>query len=148
MYTVSKKTKLISYILMAIGLLAVVLGFAKDAHRAWPSLMLNNYYFLAISAFAIFFIALQYASEAAWATPFKRVAEGITSYFIVGGLIMLFIIIAGKMHWNHIWHWMAEGIMDPNDEHYDAIIAGKEGYLSSAFYPSVIFKAGGTLQND
>ena len=36
---------------------------------------------------------------------------------------MLFIIIAGKLHWNHIWHWMVDGIMDPNDEHYDAIIA-------------------------
>ena len=64
MYTISRNTKLISYALMAIGLIATVLGFATDAHRAWPSLI-NNYYFLAIAAFAIFFIALQYASEAA-----------------------------------------------------------------------------------
>ena len=119
---------------MAIGLLAVALGFINDAHRAWPSLMVNNYFFLAISAFAIFFIALQYVSEAAWATPFKRVAEGITSYFIVGGIIMLLTIVAGKLHWNHIWHWMADGIMDPNDSHYDAIIAGKEAYLNFPFF--------------
>ena len=46
--------------------------------------------------------------------PFKRVAEAISSYFIVGGVVMIFIIIAGIMHWNHIWHWMAVGIMDPN----------------------------------
>ena len=128
MYTVTKNTKLISYVLMAIGLVAIVFGFINDAHRAWPSLMVNNYFFLGISAFAIFFIALQYVSEAAWAIPFKRVAEGITSYFLVGGIIMLFIIVAGKLHWNHIWHWMADGIMDPNDEHYDPIIAGKEAY--------------------
>ena len=133
MYTVTKNTRLISYALMLVGLLATVFGFVNDTHRAWPSLMVNNYFFLAISAFAIFFIALQYVSEAAWATPFKRVAEGITSYFIVGGIIMLFIIVAGKLHWNHIWHWMADGIMDPNDEHYDAIIAGKEGTLISHF---------------
>ena len=68
---------------MAIGLVAIVFGFINDAHRAWPSLMVNNYFFLAISAFAIFFIALQYVSEAAWAIPFKRLAEGITSYFLV-----------------------------------------------------------------
>ena len=134
MYTISRNTKLISYALMAIGLIATVLGFATDAHRAWPSLLINNYYFLAIAAFAIFFIALQYASEAAWATPFKRVAEAITSYFIYGGVIILLIIIAGKLHWNHIWHWMAEGIMDPNSEHYDKIIAGKEGYLNFPFF--------------
>ena len=134
MYTISRNTKLISYALMVIGLIATVLGFATDAHRAWPSLLINNYYFLAIAAFAIFFIALQYASEAAWATPFKRVAEAITSYFIYGGVIILLIIIAGKLHWNHIWHWMAEGIMDPNSEHYDKIIAGKEGYLNFPFF--------------
>ena len=134
MYTVTKNNKLISYILMAIGLVAIVFGFINDAHRAWPSLMVNNYFFLAISAFAIFFIALQYVSEAAWAIPFKRLAEGITSYFLVGGIIMLFIIVAGKLHWNHIWHWMADGIMDPNDEHYDPIIAGKEAYLNFPFF--------------
>ena len=79
-------------------------------------------------------VELQYASEAAWAVPFKRVAEGLTSYFLIGGVIMLFIIIAGKLHWNHIWHWMVDGIMDPNDEHYDAIIAGKQAYLNFTFF--------------
>ena len=43
MYTVTKNTKLISYVLMAIGLVAIVFGFTNDAHRAWPSLMVNNY---------------------------------------------------------------------------------------------------------
>ncbi len=134
MYTVAKNTKTISFALMAIGLIALIFGFATDAHRAWPSLMINNYFFLAIAAFAIFFVALQFVSEAAWAVTLQRVAEGISSYFIIGGLIMLFIIFGGAMHWNHIWHWMAEGIMDPNSEHYDAIIAGKEGYLNVPFF--------------
>ena len=44
MYTVTKNNKLISYILMAIGLVAIVFGFINDAHRAWPSLMVNNYF--------------------------------------------------------------------------------------------------------
>ena len=134
MYTVAKNTKLISYALMAIGLIATVLGFINDSHRAWPSLLINNYYFLAISAFAIFFVALQYVSESAWAIPFKRVAEGITSYFIVGGIVILLIIIAGAMHWNHIWHWMETGIMNPEAENYDSIIAGKQAYLNAPFF--------------
>ena len=134
MYTVAKNTKLISYALIAIGLIATALGFINDAHRAWPSLLINNYYFLAISAFAIFFVALQYVSEAAWAIPFKRVAEGISSYFIVGGIFILLIIIAGAMHWNHIWHWMETGIMDPEAENYDYIIAGKQAYLNAPFF--------------
>ena len=54
-----------------------------------------------------------WVSEAAWAIPFKRIAEGITSYFLIGGIIMLFIIIAGKLHWNHIWHWMVDWFWFP-----------------------------------
>ena len=83
MYTVAKNTKLISYALMVIGIISMIFGFLDDVHRSWTSILINNYYFLAISAFAIFFVALQYVSEAAWAIPFKRVAEGITSYFII-----------------------------------------------------------------
>ena len=95
MYTVAKNTKTISFALMAIGIIALIFGFTTDAHRAWPSLMINNYFFLAIGAFAIFFVALQYVSEAAWAITVKRVAEAISSYFIIGGAIMVFIIVAG-----------------------------------------------------
>ncbi len=134
MYTVAKNTKLISYALIAIGLIATALGFINDTHRAWTSLLINNYFFLAISAFAIFFVALQYVSEAAWAVPFKRVAEGISSYFIVGGAVILLIIVAGGMHWHHIWHWMETGITNPEAENYDAIIAGKKAYLNLPFF--------------
>jgi hypothetical protein len=134
MYTVAKNTKLISYALMAIGLLALIFGFINDPHRSWTSLFINNYYFLAISAFAIFFVALQYVSEAAWAIALKRVAEGITSYFLTGGVIILLIIIAGAYHMNHIWHWMETGIMDPSADNYDSIIAGKQAYLNTPFF--------------
>ena len=69
----------------------------KRCAQSLAKFNVEQLFFLAISAFAIFFIALQYVSEAAWATPFKRVAEGITSYFIVGGIIMLLTIVAGKL---------------------------------------------------
>ena len=89
MYTVAKNTKTISFVLMTIGLIALIFGFATDAHRAWPSLMINNYFFLAIGAFAIFFVALQFVSEAAWAVTVQREAEAISSYFIIGGIIII-----------------------------------------------------------
>ena len=31
-------------------------------------------------------------------------------------------MIASIMHWNHIYHWLHEGIMDPESEHYDKSI--------------------------
>ena len=47
------------------------------------------------------------------------------------------------MHWNHIYHWLAEGIMDPLNvkgnegaqyPYYDEIIAVKEAYLNAGFF--------------
>ena len=51
MYILSKNTSRICFVLMFIGLVALVYGFLTDAHRTWPALLVNNYYFLAIGAF-------------------------------------------------------------------------------------------------
>ncbi|MEE2931594.1 MAG: quinol:cytochrome C oxidoreductase [Bacteroidota bacterium] len=134
MFTINNKIKSISSIMMLIGLIAIVYGFINDPHSAWPSLLFNNYFFLGISLFAVVFVALQYISEAGWSIVLKRVPEAIMSFLPITGIIMLIIVIAGAMHWNHIYHWMETGIMDPNSDNYDAIIAGKEPYLNIPFF--------------
>ena len=134
MFTIDKKAKNFSMVLMAIGLIALIYGFSTDAHRAWPSLLFNNYFFIGIAVFGVFFVAKQYVSEAGWSIVLKRVPEAIMSALPVMSLIMLFIMFASIMHWNHIYHWLHEGIMDPASEHYDRIIAGKEAYLNASFF--------------
>ncbi len=144
MYTFSKNAKLVTYIMMAIGAIALVYGFATDGHRTWPSLLLNNFFWMAVSLGAIFFLAVQYAAEAGWATGLKRIMQAQGSHVLFGGIIMLIIFIAGAMHWNHIYHWMAEGVMDPESHHYDKIIAGKQAYLNVPFFliRAIIYIAG------
>ena len=134
MFTIDKKAKNFSMVLMAIGLIALIYGFSTDAHRAWPSLLFNNYFFIGIAVFGVFFVAKQYVSEAGWSIVLKRVPEAVMSALPVMSLIMLFIMFASIMHWNHIYHWLHEGIMDPASEHYDRIIAGKEAYLNGSFF--------------
>ena len=134
MFTIDKKAKNFSMALMAIGLIALIYGFSTDAHRAWPSLLFNNYFFIGIAVFGVFFVAKQYVSEAGWSIVLKRVPEAVMSALPVMSLIMLFIMFASIMHWNHIYHWLHEGIMDPVSEHYDSIIAGKEAYLNGSFF--------------
>ena len=134
MFTINKKAKNFSMALMAIGLIALIYGFSTDAHRAWPSLLFNNYFFIGIAVFGVFFVAKQYVSEAGWSIVLKRVPEAVMSALPVMSLIMLFIMFASIMHWNHIYHWLHEGIMDPASEHYDRIIAGKEAYLNASFF--------------
>jgi len=134
MFTIDKKAKNFSLLLMGIGLIAIVYGFLTDSHSAWSSLLFNTYFFLGISVFAVFFVALQYVAEAGWSIVLKRVPEAIMAALPVFSLIMLFIMLASIMHWNHIYHWLHEGIMDPNSHHYDKIIAGKEPYLNGTFF--------------
>ena len=134
MFTIDKKAKNFSMVLMAIGIMAVIFGFVSNPHGAWPALLFNTYFYLGISVFAVFFVALQYVAEAGWSIVLKRVPEAIMGALPVFSGIMLFIMVASIMHWNHIYHWLHEGIMDPASEHYDRIIAGKEPYLNATFF--------------
>ena len=134
MFTINKKAKNLSMALMAIGLIALIFGFITNAHGAWPALLFNTYFYLGISVFAVFFVAMQYVAEAGWAIVLKRVPEAIMAALPVFSIIMLFIMLASIMHWNHIYHWLHEGIMDPASEHYDKILTGKEPYLNATFF--------------
>lgn len=105
-------------------------------NKPWSNLLINTFFFLAISLGALFFLAIQYAAQAAWATVVIRVMEAMASFIGVAVGIMLLLIVTGVYHMggNHLWHWMAEGIMTEGSPNYDAIIAGKEGYLNGTFF--------------
>lgn len=134
MFQLNKKLHFTSISMIVIGLLSLVIGFMSDAHSTWTNLLFNNYFFLGISLFAVVFVAIQYVAEAGWSTVFKRVPEAMMAFLPYAGIIMLFIVIAAVMHWNHIYHWLEPGIMDPNEPNYDKIIAGKEPYLNAPFF--------------
>ncbi len=134
MFEISNRLRLSSSIMIIVGVISLVIAFVTDPHHAWTNLLFNNYFFLGISIFAVVFIALQYVSEAGWSIVFKRIPEAIMSFLPITAFIMLFIVVAACLHWNHIYHWMAEGIMDPSSSHYDAIIHGKEAYLNIPFF--------------
>ena len=134
MYKISKSTHLLSLVLIAIGLISTVYAFITDSHAAWTSLIFNNYFFLGISIFAVFFVALQYVAEAGWSTVIKRVPEAIMTFLPYTCAVMIFIVVAAMLHWNHIYHWMEVGIMTEGAPNYDKIIAGKEAYLNPIFF--------------
>ena len=134
MYKISKNTHLLSLGLILIGVISTAYAFITDIHAAWTSLLFNNYFFLGISIFAVFFVALQHVAEAGWSTAIKRVPEAIMTFLPYSCAVMIFIVIAAILHWNHIYHWMEEGIMTEGAPNYDKIIAGKEAYLSPIFF--------------
>ncbi len=138
-FTVPSKTKKLSLILMAVGLLSIILMFVFDksneelhyhAHtRAWSNIFAGSFYFMALSLAAAFFLGMQYAAEAGWATTIKRVLEAVTAYLPWGLAFMLLLFILGQLQIHHIYHWMLNGVADPNSPNYDSVIAAKIGYF-------------------
>ena len=106
-------------------------GGGSFVTRIWSNLWINNVYFTGIALIAVFWIAVQYVAEAGWSTVIKRIPESMGMYLPIGGILMVVFFFLGG---HDIFHWTHEGIMDPNSEHYDSIIAGKSGYLNTGFF--------------
>lgn len=137
-FKISPRATKTTYILMGIGLLATIIGWAMDDSeyhmRPWANLLVNGFFFFAISLGALFFLALQYAAEVAWSAVLKRVFEGVMGFLPYGAAILIIFFAAGSAHLHHIYHWMADGVTEEGSEHYDKIIAGKSAYLNQAFF--------------
>ena len=77
---------------MLIGVIAMVVGYATDTsdhhNRFWANIFVNGFFYFAISLGALFFLALQYATEASYMIALKRVIEGISQYIFVGSGIL------------------------------------------------------------
>lgn len=108
-------------------------GGHDDYHwtkRIWANIWLNSVYFTGISVVGMFFISYNYLAQAGWSAVFKRVPEAMPAFLVVtGALILITFFFAG----DQLFHWRHHGIMDPTSEHYDAIIAGKSGFLNMPF---------------
>lgn len=131
-FTVPSRARMTSFILMAVGLISIICMFMMDhnedpeyhANRAWSNVFAGSFFFMAAALAAAFFLGLQYAAEAGWATTIKRVIEAVTMYLPWGLSFMLLLFILGQMQVHHIYHWMVTGVAD-----HDPIIAGKMGYF-------------------
>ncbi|HZF99629.1 MAG TPA: quinol:cytochrome C oxidoreductase [Chitinophagales bacterium] len=135
-YTFNPRWRLVSFALMAIGLVGLAYGFitfggTEHSHRLWANLLLNTVFFLGIGMAAAFFVAAHYLAWGGWSVVIKRVPEAIMGYIPVGAVLLLLVLIFGQ---HDLYHWSHHGIMDPNDEHYDPIIAGKQPYLNNVFF--------------
>ncbi len=137
-YKVSKKANITTILLIVIGLASLVVGLLTShghtSQRVWANLLVNGYFFFTISLASLFFVALQFIAEMAWGVTTQRIFQATMSFMPISAIVLLLVFIGGSMHWNHIYHWMAEGITDPSSEHYDAIIAGKSAYLNQPFF--------------
>ena len=99
-------------------------------NKPWAAVYVALFFFLGITLLVLAFYAIQRVAQAGWSVVLFRVMEAITANLVPTSLLMLVIIIASAMHMNHLFPWMAEGTVDPTSDNYDAIIAGKSGWMN------------------
>lgn len=108
-------------------------------NRPYSALYVAAFFFFMIALGVLAFYAIQYAAQAGWSPVLFRVMEGITSYVLPGGLIVLAIAFFAK---DHIFIWMNEEVV-ANDK----LIQGKSGWLNFGwfFVRGLIFLGGWSL---
>lgn len=123
---------------MIVGIVSLLVGVSTDHghtdQRLWANLLVNSYFFFTLTLAAVFFLAIQYVSEMAWGVTTQRIFQALMSFMPYAAVTLLVVLGASSLHLTHLYHWMAEGVTDPTHHHYDAIIAGKSGYLNQPFF--------------
>ncbi len=137
-FIVSSKAKKNTLILMIIGALATITGIAIElshksdftATRILGNFLVNSFFFFAIGLGALFFLALQYATETGWYASVKRVIEGVTGYLPYGIAFMIIVLIAiTVLKGAGIYVWM-----DPEHVEGDKMIQNKSAFLNIPFF--------------
>ncbi len=135
-FQINTKAKKLVYALIGLGLILTIIGVATgmgDHHfktRLLTNGLINGFFFFALGLGALFFLALQYATETGWYASVKRVIEAVAGFLPYGmgffGIVLLAITL---MDGAHIYLWMDSEIVK-----HDEIIQGKSAYLNPAFF--------------
>jgi hypothetical protein len=138
-FKISNKAKLVTLSLIVVGALFTAIGIFtlgdNGLQRFLANGLVNSFFFFALGLGALFFLALQYATETAWYVSVKRMVEAVAGYLPVGILLLIVVLAAITVtDGAHIYLWMDPATTDPSSHHYDAIIDGKSAYLNKIFF--------------
>jgi hypothetical protein len=124
--TVSRNFKIVTFILMAIGALAIIFGLITDRQTTWANYLIVNYYFFSLAMGGAFFFGLQSISQSGWSSAFKRVSEAMMSYIPFAAVFFLFIWFG----MNDLYHWSHKG----DDVNGPCDCSHKSAYLNVPFF--------------
>lgn len=94
--------------------------------RIYTSLWHNNIFFTGIGIIGLFFVAIQYAAQAGWSAPIKRIPLAMGQWIPIAGVLMLIIWFVAK---GDLFHWTHHDLYDPASADYDKILDQKSVYF-------------------
>jgi hypothetical protein len=135
-FKVTKNANILTLTLIVVGLLFTGIGIATSMGdhslktRIAGNLLIDSFFFFGIGLGALFFLALQYATETGWYASVKRIIEAVAGFLPVGIILMaVTLLIITLQDGAHLYIWMDEDIVK-NDE----ILTAKSTYLNKGFF--------------
>ena len=109
-FSISNNAKRLTLILIGAGTLLTLVGLFTtmgDHHfktRLLANGLINGFFFFALGLGALFFLALQYATETGWYASVKRVIEAVAGFLPYGmGILGLVLLTLTFMDGAHIY---------------------------------------------
>lgn len=123
--TVSKIFKIITSILICVGVITFIFGLFSNRQLTWTHYLIVNYYFFSVAMGGVFFFLIQNISRSGWSSAFRRVSEAMMSYIPFASVffLLLFFGVNDLYHWSH----KEAVIVDPLLQH-------KSTYLNVPFF--------------
>ena len=136
-FKVSSKSNMLSYGLIAVGLLSLIIGLIIHSGdgdlfvtRIMGGLLSNSYFYFCIGLGALFFLALNYATESGWYAYIKRPIEAVAMFTPIGMIaLVLVLIVITVLDGAHVYGWM-----DPHVQETDELYKAKSFYLNEYFF--------------
>ena len=135
-FKVTKNANILTLTLIVVGLLFTGIGIATSIGdqnlntRIAGNLLIDSFFFFGIGLGALFFLALQYATETGWYASVKRVIEAVSGFLPVGIILLaVTLLIITLQDGAHLYIWMDDEVVK-NDE----ILQEKSAYLNKGFF--------------
>ncbi len=146
-FVITSKAKRFTLVLMILGVLGIALGLAtgiggghgehgpSTVTHVLANVLVDSFFYFAIGLGALFFLALQYATETGWYASVKRVIEAVAGFVPYGAaLLALTLLTITFMQGAGIYMWMDPQVTDPSSHHFDKLVEGKSMFLNPIFF--------------
>lgn len=134
-FVMPAKLRTTSYVLLAIGALALLIGIfglngEQGAPRFWAGLLFNCIFFLLISVAITLLMSAATLAQASWHIAYKRVMEAIVmSVPVIGAIafiVFMIIVWGGK---GYVYQWADKTIVA-----HDKLLQLKRPFLNPGFF--------------
>ncbi len=94
--------------------------------KIYTSLWQNNVFFTGMGLIGLFFVAIQYAAQAGWSAPIKRIPLAMGQWIPISGILMLGLWFLVK---GDVFHWTHHSLYVEGTEEFDEVLNAKSSYF-------------------